>query len=163
MINCNDCLALLVDYERGELDAARDAAMFEHLQACPACHAQWQTDLAVVESLRTVLPEQEFPTAVVAGVRQAIHAQREPSFAERLRAVLRPAIALPVAAAILIVGGVLEVRHSAPQPALPGMFFVREHVAQTAGLPSSDRTWSTYLLTSVNAGESSDAGSSPNG
>jgi anti-sigma factor RsiW len=161
--NCNDCLALLVDYERGELDAARDAAMFEHLHACPACHAQWQADLAVVESLRALLPEREFPTAVLAGVRQAIHAQREPSILERLRVALRPAIALPVAAAVVIAGGVLGVRHSPPQPTLPGMYFVREHVAQTAGMPSSDRAWSTYLLTSANAGENSDAGSSPNG
>jgi hypothetical protein len=91
-----------------------------------------------------------------------MHAQREPSILERLRAALRPAIALPVAAVVLIAGGVL-VRHSPPQPTLPGMYFVREHVAQTAGMPSSDRAWSTYLLTSANAGENSDAGSSPNG
>lgn len=162
MTNCADCRTLLVDYERGELDAARDAAMFDHLQRCEACHSEWQADLALVESLRSWSVERELPTAVLAKVRQAMHAEAEPSFVERLRAMLRPSVAAPIAAAIVIAGGFFGYqRVHAPRPTLTGMDYVREHVAQTAGLTSSDRTWSTYVLTSANAGSNSNAGSPP--
>lgn len=158
MTNCNDCRLLLVDYERGELDAARDAAMHEHLRSCSACHTQWQADLALVDSLRAWSAEREFPASILAGVRQAMYAERAPSFMERLRAVLRPAVAAPVAAAILIAVGYAGYnRAHAPQPTLTGMDYVQEHFAQTASLPSSDRAWSTYVLTSANSSGSSDA------
>jgi len=51
-------------------------------------------------------------------------------------------------------------RLNTPQPTLTGMDFVREHFAQTASLPSSDRAWSTYVLTSANTVSSSDASQS---
>jgi len=159
--NCTDCREMLVDFERGELDAARDAAMHEHLRTCEACRNEWHADLALVDMLKASSPELDFPTSVLARVRQAMHAEQAPSFVERLRAVLRPVVAVPVAAAILIAGGVLEVRVLlTPPPAMTGMDYVREHVAQTAGLASSDRAWSTYVLTSANAGDNSDAAAS---
>jgi anti-sigma factor RsiW len=162
--NCSDCRALLVDYERGELDAIRDAEVFTHLQACDGCRADWRADVEVVESLRSMHSAQALPMSVLAGVRQAMRATPAPSFLEQLRAVLRPAIAAPVAAALVIaVGTIGYQRAHEPQPTLTGMDFVRQHVAQTAGLPSSDRAWSVYLLTSANAEGGSDAGSSQNG
>ena len=51
-------------------------------------------------------------------------------------------------------------RMNQQQPTLTGMDFVREHLAQTASLPSSDRAWSTYVLTSANTVSSSDASQS---
>lgn len=163
MTNCNDCQMLLVDYERGELDAARDAAMHQHLQSCDACRALWESDLALVESLRTWAGDREFPSSILAGVRQAMYAERPPTFAERLRAVLRPAFAAPMAAAVLIAVVYAGYHHAnQPQPTLTGMDYVREHFAQTAALPSSDRTWSTYVLTSANDTSSSDASSDVN-
>ena len=161
MTNCADCRLLLVDYERGELDAARDADVHAHLQSCSACHAQWQADLALVDSLRAWSEEREFPSAILAGVRQAMHAERPPSLAERLRAVFRPVVAAPVAAALLIVVGYGYHRTHLPQPSLTGMDYVREHFAQTASLPSSDRAWSTYVLTSANSPDGSDAPAQP--
>lgn len=162
MTNCTDCRLLLVDYERGELDAARDAAMHEHLQSCDACRAEWQADLALVDSLRAWSAEREFPASILAGVRQAMYAEEAPSFLQRLRAALRPAIAAPMAAAVVIaVGYVGYQRAHTPQPTMTGMDYVREHFAQTASLPSSDRAWSTYVLTSANATGNSDAQSQP--
>jgi anti-sigma factor RsiW len=159
--NCADCRLLLVDYERGELDAARDAAMHEHLQSCSACHTQWQADVALVDSLRAWSAEREFPASILAGVRQAMYAERSPSIAERLRAVFRPAFAAPVAAAVLI-AVVFGYNHSRPAPpTMTGIDYVREHFAQTASLPSSDRAWSTYVLTSANASGNSDATAQP--
>lgn len=162
MTNCNDCRLLLVDYERGELDAARDAAMHQHLQSCSACREQWESDVALVDALRSWAEPREFPPSILANVRQAMYAERPPSVAERLRAMLRPAFAAPVAAAVLIAvvyGGYH--RMTAPQPTLTGMDFVREHLAQTASMPSSDRAWSTYVLTSANTVNTPDA-SQPN-
>lgn len=158
MTNCNDCRLLLVDYERGELDDARDAAMHQHLQSCSECREVWEADMALVESLRAWSAPREFPTSIIANVRQAMHAERPPTFMERLGAVLRPAYAAPVAAAlvaVVIYSGYH--RMNTPAPTLTGMDFVREHLAQTASLPSSDRAWSTYVLTSANTTGSSDA------
>ena len=114
-------------------------------------------------SLRAWAGEREFPASILAGVRQAMHAERAPRFMDRLRAVLRPAVAAPMAAAVLV-GVIYAGYHHAnqPQPTLTGMDYVREHFAQTAALPSSDRTWSTYVLTSANASSSSDASSDVN-
>lgn len=161
MTNCNDCRLLLVDYERGELDAARDAAMHQHLQSCSECREAWEADMALVESLRAWSAPREFPMSIVANVRQAMHAERPLTFMERLSAALRPAYAAPVAAALL--GVVIYSgyhRMITPPPTLTGIDFVREHLAQTASLPSSDRAWSTYVLTSANAVSSSDASQS---
>jgi anti-sigma factor RsiW len=161
--NCTDCRLLLVDYERGELDAARDAAMHEHLQACDACRAEYQADLAMVDSLRSWSADREFPASILAGVRQAMYAERAPTFMERLRAVMRPAVAAPMAAAVLIAVGYAGYhRAHTPQPTLTGMDFVREHFAQTASLPSSDRAWSTYVLTSANDTSNANAQPQPN-
>ena len=159
--NCNDCRLLLVDYERGELDAVRDAAMHQHLQSCSACREVWESDLTLVDSLRAWAEPREFPTSVLAGVRQAMHAERAPSFAERLRAALRPAFAAPVAAAVLIALIYTGYhRMNEPRPTLTGMDFVREHLAQTASMPSTDRAWSTYVLTSANSISTTDAAQS---
>ena len=161
MTNCNDCRLLLVDYERGELDPARDAAMHQHLQSCSECRALWEADMALVESLRAWSAPREFPTSIIANVRQSMHAERPPTFMERLSAAFRPVYAAPVAAAII--GVVLYSgyhRMNAPQPTLTGMDFVREHIAQTASLPSNDRAWSTYVLTSANTVGPSDASQS---
>jgi len=158
--NCTDCRLLLVDYERGELDAARDAAMHQHLQSCSACRELWEADMALVDSLRAWSAPREFPTSIIANVRQAMHAERPPSFMERLSAAFRPVYAAPVAAALLAVVIYSGYHRMNAQPQLTGMDFVREHFAQTASLPSSDRAWSTYVLTSANTVSSSDASQS---
>jgi hypothetical protein len=90
-----------------------------------------------------------------------MNAEHAPTFLERLRGVLRPAVAAPMAAAVLIAVGYGYHRSHPPQPALTGLDYVREHFAQTASLPSSDRAWSTYVLTSTNTTDSSDAATQP--
>ena len=163
MTNCTDCRTLLVDYERGELDAARDAAVHQHLQSCAACREAWEADVALVDSLRAWSAPLEFPTSILAGVRQAMHAERPPTFVERLRAALRPAFAAPVAAAaLLVVAYVGYHKINAQQPTMTGMDYIQEHFAQTASLPSSDRAWSTYVLTSANTASGPDASAQPN-
>jgi hypothetical protein len=78
--------------------------------------------------------------------------ERAPTFLDRLSAALRPAIVAPAAAVVLIVAGVLHFQAAnKPVPELSSSYFVRQHIAQTLGSPSSERTWAAYLLTSENA------------
>jgi hypothetical protein len=56
------------------------------------------------------------------------------------------------AAVVLVVAGVLHFQATnKPVPELSSSYFVRQHIAQTLGSPSSERTWAAYLLTSENA------------
>lgn len=152
-MTCRDSQNLIVDYAHGELEPAQDASMFEHLQSCVDCRAHWQAELALRDAIRQAYSEErEMPMSVVAGVRQAMHGQRAPSFLESVLTVLRPVYVAPVAAVLLIVGVALRygALHQTP-PELSSTYFVRQHIAQTLGSPSSERTWSAYLLTSENA------------
>lgn len=152
-MSCHDCRDLLLDYEHGELDAAADARVFEHLQLCPECKAQWQEDLALAEGLRKAFAtELDLPMSVVAGVRQAVRADRTPGFVTSLRNLLRPVVVAPAAAVILLaVGLAYDASHnSSSQPRLSTDFFVRQHLEQTIGAQSTDRAYSAYLLTSAN-------------
>jgi anti-sigma factor RsiW len=152
-MTCQDYGPLLIDYTHGELDAAQDALVFEHLQSCAECRARWQAELDLTESVRHVYSEElELPMSVVAHVRQAMRGERAPTFLDRLSAALRPAIVAPAAAVVLIVAGVLHFQAAnKPVPELSSSYFVRQHIAQTLGSPSSERTWAAYLLTSENA------------
>lgn len=154
-MTCNDCRPLLTDYAHHELDAAQDALVFEHVQSCAQCRAAWQAEVDLTESIRYAYSEErELPMSVVAGVRMALRGRTAPTFLDRVRAGLRPALVAPAAAVLLIVAGVIWYGPSAWRPAssqLSSSYFVRQHVAQTLGSPSSDRSWSAYVLTSENA------------
>ena len=105
--------------------------------------------------------ERDMPASIVAGVRQAMRAAPAPSAVERLRVVLRPIVLAPAAAAIVIAAIIGYGQTHRPGPTLSSEYYVRQHVAQTIGSPSSDPAWSAYLLTSVNAESSSDGSASP--
>ena len=143
----------MLDYTHGELTEAQDALVFEHLATCQECRAAQQAELDLTESIRyQYADELELPMAVVAGVRQAMRSAPAPTFLDTVRAALRPAIVAPAAAVLLITAGVIGYNQfHQPSPALSSSYFVRQHVAQTLGSPSSDRSWSAYLLTSENA------------
>jgi anti-sigma factor RsiW len=152
-MTCQECRNLLFDYTHGELDAAQDALVFAHVSTCDECRAARQAELDLTDSIRYhYAEERDLPMSVVAGVRQAMRTSPAPTFLDTMRAALRPAIIAPAAAAVLIIVGVLRFGpFHQPSPALSSSYFVRQHVAQTLGSPSSDRTWSAYLLTSENA------------
>ena len=151
-MTCQDYEALLIDYTHGELDAAQDALVYEHLQTCAQCRARWQAELDLTESVRYAYSEErDLPMSVVASVRQAMRGERAPTFLDRLSAALRPAIVAPAAAVLLIVAGVVHFSSTLkPVPELSSSYFVRQHIAQTLGSPSSERAWAAYLLTSEN-------------
>lgn len=159
-MTCATCTDLLVDYERGELAPEQDALVFAHVQSCEACAAALRADLELVQQLRASFePERELPMSVVAGVRQAARGYGGATLADRVRALLRPAILGPMAAVLILGVGFFQYQHTqtASQP-LSADYFVREHVAQTIGSPSTDQTWATYVLTSANAQDNAAAG-----
>jgi anti-sigma factor RsiW len=154
-MNCSACLPLLVDYVHHELDPATDAAVYSHIKTCASCAAEYQREVQLGEVLRRAYADElDMPTSVLASVRLAMHGQETeaPSFAERLRALLRPRFALPVAAviAVLTIGVVRVGQNAHPQPNFSTGYYLREHVAQTMGSPVADRAWSEYVLTSAN-------------
>ncbi|HLJ82838.1 MAG TPA: zf-HC2 domain-containing protein [Candidatus Eremiobacteraceae bacterium] len=154
-MNCSACQPLLVDYVHHELDAATDAAVYSHIKTCASCASQYQHEVQLGETLRRAFADElDMPTSVLAGVRLAMHGQatESPSFAERIRALLRPRLAIPLAAviAVLTVGVVRVGQYAQPQPSFSTGYYLREHVAQTMGSPVSDRAWSEYVLTSAN-------------
>jgi anti-sigma factor RsiW len=157
-MTCTTCRQLLTDYTHGELDAAHDAAVFQHIQTCAECRAELAAETELTESIRAAFGEErELPMSVVAGVRQAMHRRAEPVWLDKVRAAFRPAILAPAAAVVLIAFGLVrydQALHTAP--ALSSSYFVRQHVAQTIGSASNDRAWDAYLLTSANASDTAD-------
>jgi anti-sigma factor RsiW len=149
-MTCPDYRELLTDYQHGELDAARDAALFDHLQSCADCREELEAQNALTESLRAALATDfEMPTAVLAGVRQAVRREKASGIIDAVRALLRPAVLAPTAAAIIVAAGVASYVHSTSSaPQLSADYYVRQHVVHTMDSQSGDRAWNAYLLTS---------------
>ena len=151
-MTCHNNPELLSDYLHGELDAASDAAIYEHLQSCADCREELAAQNALTESLRSAFAtELEMPTSVLAGVRQAVRRDKAAGIVEVLRALLRPVVLAPTAVAIVLTVGVMSYVHNAsgvPQPQLSTDYFVHQHVAHTMNSQSGDRAWNAYLLTS---------------
>lgn len=149
-MTCQDCRERLTDYQHGELDAASDAAIFEHISSCAQCREELAAQSEMTESLRGAFAgELDLPMSVVAGVRQAVRQERSTGLVTALRALLRPVVLAPTAAAIMLVAGVASYMHngsSAPQ--VSADYLVRQHVAHTMNSQSGDRAWNAYLLTS---------------
>ncbi len=93
----------LVDYLHGEVSPGRDAAIFAHLARCAACREERDLELALVTALRDEprFAEREMPAVIRARVWEAVRNER-PSPLARLAGLLRPAFALPTAAAIVL-------------------------------------------------------------
>ncbi|MDQ2818579.1 MAG: zf-HC2 domain-containing protein [Candidatus Eremiobacteraeota bacterium] len=163
-MNCRDCQAIIVDYSRGELDAALDAALYEHAQSCQPCRASIRAERELIDGVRAAFGDvRDLPMSVLVGVRQAIRGQAAPSLRERWAVLFRPAVFAPVAALVAVFGLSISHFNQAPTgaPALSATYFVRQHVAKTLGSPASDRAWSAYLLTTANAEKESNGAVSP--
>jgi len=95
----------LIDFLHGELSPAADAAFHAHLAACDHCRADADAERALSDALRSeaLASELEMPSLVNAAVWARVRAARPGPFA-RFGAVLRPAFAVPIAAALLIGG-----------------------------------------------------------
>jgi len=149
----------LIDFLHGELAPAEDALTHAHLQACAACRAEHDAEASLTTFLRSAAAagELEMPSLVKAAVWQRIREAQPGPFA-RLASWLRPAIAVP-AAALLIVGAYFAspLAHPAAAPTIDANYYFEMHAAQSSHTSLSERSQQAFE-TSMAAG---DGGTSP--
>jgi predicted anti-sigma-YlaC factor YlaD len=133
---------ILADYLHGEIAPEADAAVHAHLEACAGCRAVYDEAASVRDWLRAAAraEEQEFPATIKARVWETVRAA-EPTLLDRLRAAFRPAIALPLAAAIAVFAyvGVPAFHAKGNGPAaIAATMLLEEHAAVAADNPLAD-------------------------
>jgi len=132
----------LDDYLHGALGPERDAVIHAHLEACSACRALYDEAATVRDWLRAAAQaeEREFPSMIRARVWERVRViQATPSFADRLRALWRPMVAVPVAA-VLAVFVYVGVPHAGPPPTgVAATYLLEEHAAVASDNPLADR------------------------
>ncbi len=155
-MNAHPNQELLIDYLHGELAPGEDAALLLHLDSCAACRARYQDEIELSESLRTYarVSEQELP----AGVRNAVWAaiestERAPSWSQQIAAWMRPAVAVPVAAALVVaafIGFSSTAHHN--DTTIDAAYYLDDHAAITSAVPFSEgNTVPAALYTPENA------------
>lgn len=128
----------LIDFLHGELAPAADAAVFAHLDGCEPCRLVRDEESSITETLRgsSLAQERELPAMVRARIWDAVR-RETPSFGDRVRALWRPALALPVAAAVALVAYIgLPVMHGSPDAAgVTAAYLLDEHSAEAQQNP----------------------------
>ncbi len=134
----------LIDYLHGELDDTADAGVHFHLEECGDCRSRYDAEAALGELLRSssLGQDRELPAMLRAHVWASIRAA-EPSLLERVRAVINPIVAVPLAAAfaLLLYIGVPVVRgsHATGAPTVSAVYYLEEHAAEGQENPLADR------------------------
>jgi predicted anti-sigma-YlaC factor YlaD len=132
----------LDDFLHGALGPERDAVIDAHLKACAQCHAVYDESVSVRDWLRAAAraEEREFPSIVKARVWEAIRYER-PTWFDHLRAVWRPMVAVPVAAAIALFAYIgLPIAHiGGPATGVAATYLLEEHAALASENPLADR------------------------
>jgi predicted anti-sigma-YlaC factor YlaD len=134
-------LDTLDDYLHGELDAVHDARIHAHLETCTDCRASFDQAASVRDWIRAAAAaeELEFPSMIKARVWEEIRsAPRASGGLGWLQTGWRPWLAVPVAAALAIVGFVeYPAVHGTPA-GIAASDLLLEHAAQMAGNPLAD-------------------------
>ncbi len=129
----------LIDYIHRELSPEDDAAILMHVESCDECRARYQLEARLSESLRVHAreTERELPQGVVNGIWAAIESPPQPSLADRLRALFRPAVAVPVTAvaALAIYFGVTATHHAGSTTMIDAAYYLDDHAALTSTVP----------------------------
>jgi anti-sigma factor RsiW len=135
---------ILDDYLHGALGPERDATIHAHLETCAPCRTRYDEAAMVRDWLRSAARAEElaFPSIIKARVWEAVRAMpAQVTFADRLRALWRPMVALPIAAAIAVFAymGIPSV-HGGNQPAgVAATYLLEEHAAVASDNPLADR------------------------
>ena len=135
-------LETLIDYLHRELPPGTDAAVMQHLATCPQCSALHDEQAQLSDSLRAYgrASERELPAGVVARIWDAIDTERSaPSLAQRLAWWFRPAIALPIAAAValMLYLGVARPHFVGTSAVIDAAYYIDDHAALTSTVPFS--------------------------
>lgn len=132
---------LLIDYMHAGLSPEEDARVYAHLEACPACRAEYDAELALTDLLRTyaLAETRELPPTLKADLWERIRAAR-PSPLQSLAGWLRPAVALPMAAAIAL-AAYFGTSYMGPRGAAPidAAYYLQDHAVFNSTVPFSDR------------------------
>jgi predicted anti-sigma-YlaC factor YlaD len=146
----------LIDYLRGELEPAEDALAHTHLQECGVCRAEHERETRLSEMLAAAAQREELdlPGMVRARIWEAVRAA-QPSPYARMLGFLRPAIAVP-AAAVLVVATYFAspLGHRGPTPPMiDATYYLEQHAAQQLQNPLGERNVTSAVLeTSDSAG-----------
>ena len=133
----------LIDYIHRELEPEADAGLLAHLEACAECRAHYEAEAKLSEILRGYARETErdLPQGVVARIRDAVDRAEAPvSLLDRITALLRPAVTVPVAAMLLVATyfGLTTHRGDAA-PTINAAYYLEDHAAlNTTTLPFSE-------------------------
>ena len=129
----------LIDYIHHELSPQDDAAIMLHVESCDACRERYEAEARLSEALRLHAREneRELPQGVVASIWAAVDAAPEPTFAQRLSAFFKPAVALPVAAAVAVAiyFGAAAAHHGGPMTTIDAAYYIDDHAALTSTTP----------------------------
>jgi predicted anti-sigma-YlaC factor YlaD len=144
----------LVDYLHGELSPQEDATVHAHLAECRFCSEAYDTEAALSGVLRAhaSAEERELPESVVARIRDAIERERSSTAWQWLAAALRPAIALPVAAALAFALYLSATAwHGVGTTTIDATDYVENHAALAATTPFAQESALPTMLTSDDA------------
>jgi len=145
----------LTDYVHGELPPAEDALVHAHLQACAACQAEFELETSLSEALRTAARDEEYelPSMVKARIWEAVRAERPSPFAA-FAAFLRPAIAVPTAAILIVVtyfASPLGHPQQVHAKTVDAMYYLEQHAAEELQNPLIERNVSSPILETTEA------------
>jgi predicted anti-sigma-YlaC factor YlaD len=140
---------LLLDYLHGELAPEDDALAHAHLATCAACRREYDVEASLAEALRAEAKadEREMPSMISAEIWQRVRDARPGPLAQ-FAAWFRPALALPVAAALVIGGWFATVPHAGSKPTVDVMYYLQTHASQS-GTPLSLQSGPPALETSM--------------
>ncbi len=135
----------LLDYLHKALAPEQDALVHTHLDECVRCHAEYAAEVGISDLLRSeaAAQERELPPMLKASIWQAIR-ETQPGPLEKLRAWLRPAYAIPVAAALLVGAFVapayLHGSRTNQTPTIDAAYYLQDHAAMNSTVPFSDHS-----------------------
>jgi len=143
---------VIIDYIHGALAPGDDALAFAHLQSCETCRADYDAEATLTETLRAAAAaeEREMPSLVKAAVWQRIR-EAEPSPLARVVAWLRPTIAVPAMAALIVGGWFASPYLLGRQPTIDATYYFEAHAAQSSEMPLGERSAGQMLEISMNA------------
>ncbi|MBV9439614.1 MAG: zf-HC2 domain-containing protein [Candidatus Eremiobacteraeota bacterium] len=152
----------LIDYLHGALRERDDAAIFAHLETCADCMAVHDEEAAVGELLRSAAraAELEMPSVVKARVWDAVR-HEQPTLVQRLRAMWAPALAVPVAAALVVAAylGAPIVRQPSAAQAVSAAYLLDEHDAEAQQNPLGPGSSPAVYTSAPDRGAASSAAS----
>ena len=144
----------LTDYLHRALAPEDDASVYAHLVGCADCAAAYEREARLGEALREHArsTERPFPEGVLASVRARVAAANSRSIWESLRAFLRPALLVPVAA-IAAVAFIVLPRFVMPQapPRIAAGYYLEDHAEMNGTMPFADGT--TAVPVSLESGD----------